>query len=118
MTSGTRLCFIDAGHVEATAQDLSSFDVITAAGKRLGKFVGLIVDPPVRRIVYLVVKLGLFGHRRVLVPMSLARLDVDHRAVEVDLANDEPCPAFDPQKYPPLSDEDTLAALFGRSDRM
>ena len=62
MTSPTRLCYIDAGHVEASAQELSGFDVITAAGKRLGEFVGLVVDPPMRRIRYLVVKgFGLFG---------------------------------------------------------
>lgn len=119
MTSGSRLRYVDASHVEATDLDLAGFDVITEAGKRLGEFDGLIVDPPARRIHFLVVQRGsLFGQRRVLVPMSVARLDRDHRAVEVDVTSSADCPAFDAEEFAPLSDEDMLAALFGRSDRM
>ena len=114
MRSSPRLCYIDAGHVEASAQDLSGFDVITAAGHRLGEFVGLIVDPPVRRILYLVVhRIGLFG-QHVLVPMSAARLDVDQRALQVELETGADCRAFKAQEFAPFSDGDMLSALFPR----
>ena len=111
-----RLRYIDADHVESSAQDLAGFDVVTVAGKRLGEFDGLIVDPPERRIWYLVVyRSGLFGRRRLLVPMSAARLDVDHKAVQVELESDTDCPAFDAGAFPPFSDEDVVSALFRRS---
>jgi sporulation protein YlmC with PRC-barrel domain len=116
MTPRTRLRYVDASHVETSARDLEGFDVITAAGKRLGEFDGLIVDPPERRIRYLVVhRASLFGRRRVLVPMSTARLDLDHRALEVELESGADCPAVDVQEFAPMSDDDLLAAMFQRS---
>ena len=111
-----RLRYIDASHVESTAQDLTGFDVVTVAGKKIGEFDGLIVDPPERRIRYLVVhRNGLFSRRRLLVPMSSARLDVDHRALRVELESGDECPAFEERAFPPFSDEDLLSVLFPRS---
>ena len=113
MTPATRLRYIDASHVETGYQDLAGFDVITAAGKTLGEFVGLIVDPPERRIRYLVVQLKrLFGQRRLLVPMAATRVDVDHKALEVELESDADCPAFKAKDFAPFSDEDVLSAMF------
>jgi sporulation protein YlmC with PRC-barrel domain len=115
MTSSTRLCYIDASHVETSDQDLAGFDVITAAGKKLGEFVGLIVDPPERRIRYLVVQLQrLFGQRRLLVPLSATRLDVDRRALQVELESSADCADFKAQDFVPFSDQDLLSALFQR----
>jgi sporulation protein YlmC with PRC-barrel domain len=115
MTYGTRLRYIDASHVETSDQDLAGFDVITTAGKRLGEFVGLVVDPAERRIRYLVVQLKrLVGQRRLLVPMSAARLDVNHRALQVELENGADCPAFDAKAFRPFSDEDVVSAMFQR----
>ena len=117
MTFPSRLCYINASQVETSDQDLSGFEVITSAGKRLGEFDGLIVDPPERRIRFLVVhRNGLFGQRRLLVPMSATRLDVDHRALQVDLESGADCPAFDAQAFAPFSDEDLLSAMFQHSD--
>ena len=113
MTFSTRLRYIDASHVEASVRDLVGFDVITEAGKRLGEFVGLIVDPAERRIRYLVVHLKrLFGQQRLLVPMSAARLDVDRRALQVELPSDAHCPTFKAQDFAPFSDEDLVSAMF------
>jgi sporulation protein YlmC with PRC-barrel domain len=112
-----RLRYIDANHVESRAvQDLAGFDVITVTGQKLGEFDGLIVDPPERRIRYLVVhRNGLFGGRRLLVPMSSGRLDVDHRALQVELETDADCPAFEARAFPKFSDDDLLSVLFQRS---
>jgi sporulation protein YlmC with PRC-barrel domain len=116
MTYGTRLRYIDASHVETSDQDLAGFDVITAAGKKLGEFDGLIVDPPERRIRYLVVhRKSLFRERRLLVPMSAARLDVDQRAVQVELESGDDCPAFEAHAFAEFSDDDVVSAMFERT---
>ena len=110
------LRYVDINHVESTAHDLAGFEVITLDGKKLGEFDGLIVDPPERQIRYLVVhRNGWFSGRRLLVPMSSARLAVDQRAVQVDLDADAECPSLEEQDLLPFSDEDLLAALFHRS---
>ena len=114
MTEDPRLRYIDAGHVEGRADDLSGFEVVTEAGRKLGALDGLIVDPPERRIKYFVVYPGGLGRRR-LVPVSSARLDLDRRAVEVDLETDDDCPAFDARTFPRFSDADLLAAMFHRA---
>ena len=114
MTEDPRLRYIDAGHVEGRADDLSGFDVVTWTGRKLGALDGLIVDPPERQIKYFVVYDGGFGRRR-LVPVSSARLDLDRRAVEVDLEADDDCPAFDARTFPRFSDEDVLSAMFRRA---
>ena len=117
MFYSSRLRYINANHVESSVEDLAGFDVITEAGKRLGELDGLIVDPPERRIRYLVVhRNGLFGRRRVLVPMASARLDVDHKSLQVELESEADCPAFEPRAFPPFSDEDLVSAVFRRSN--
>jgi len=114
--SSPRLRYVDAHHVESPAHDLSGFDVITLAGKKLGEFDGLIVDPPERQIRYLVVhRNGWFGARRLLVPMSSAHLDVDDRAVRVEVESDADCQAFEARDFPRFSDDDLVAALLRRS---
>ena len=116
MDNNPRFRYIDASHVEGTTQDLAGFNVLTATGRKLGELDGLIVDPPERRIRYLVVDRGkLFRQRRLLVPMSSVRLDVDHRALLVDLESGTECPDFEERAFPAFSDEDVLSALFRRS---
>jgi sporulation protein YlmC with PRC-barrel domain len=114
MIEDPRLRYIDAGHVEGRADDLSGFEVVTEAGEKLGALDGLIVDPPERRIRYFVVHPGWFGRRR-LVPVSSARLDLDRRAVEVDLETDDDCPTFDARTFPRFSETDLLSAMFRRT---
>ena len=94
MIEDPRLRYIYAGHVEGRADDL--------------------VDPPELQIRYFVVYHVGFGRRR-LVPVSSARLDLDRRAVEVDLEADDDCPAFDARTFPRFSDEDVLSAMFRRA---
>jgi hypothetical protein len=111
-----RLCFVDADHVESSSRDLTGFDVVTAAGRKLGEFVGLIVDPAERLIRYLVVhRSSLFGGRRLLVPMSSVRVDADHRRLRVELESGAQCPDFKAGAFPAFSDEDLLSVLFRRS---
>ena len=58
---------------------------IRVAGRTLGRLCGFIVEPAQQQIRYLVVRAsGLFG-RSTLVPFAEPRVDVEHRAIEVDI---------------------------------
>ena len=64
-----------------------SLTVRLADGRVLGRFRGLIIDPPNERLQYLVVRAwGLFG-KTTLVPAYSPRLDLAGGAIEID-AND------------------------------
>jgi hypothetical protein len=112
MLSYPSLRYIDASHVESGVTDLRGFEVLTSTGKKLGALDGLIVDPPERSIRYAVVDRG--GRRRgerLLVPLTLAQLDVDRKSIQVDLDGDEPTPV-EPDLFPEFSQVDTQSAIF------
>ena len=57
----------------------------TATGRTLGQLGGFVVESADQQIRYLVVRAtGLFG-KTTLIPFSAARLDVEGRAIEVDV---------------------------------
>ena len=63
----------------------SSGMTIRAAGRTLGRLNGFVVDGAEQNIRYLVVRAsGLFGRPR-LVPFAEPRVDVDDRAIDVDV---------------------------------
>ena len=65
------------------------FTVCAATGRALGQLRGLIVDSIDQRLRYLVVRtLGWFG-RMTLVPAASPRVDVDHRAIQIDVKDSE-----------------------------
>jgi sporulation protein YlmC with PRC-barrel domain len=105
------LRYIDASHVETGATDLTGFDVLTTEGRKLGELDGLIVDPPERSIRYAVVQRSNRRRQRLLVPISLAQLDVDRKSLQVDVESDEQCAAFDAEAFPSFSTEDSQSAL-------
>ena len=106
------LRYIDASHVESGVTDLSGFDVLTTTGRKLGALDGLIVDPPERSIRFAVVERGGRRHReRLLVPLHIAQLDVDRKALHVDVENDVDCPTFDAGVFPAFSIADSQSAL-------
>jgi sporulation protein YlmC with PRC-barrel domain len=107
------LRYIDASHVASGVTDLAGFDVLTATGRKLGALEGLIVDPPERSIKFAVVDGNNQPHSgRLLVPISLAQLDMSRKSLRVDLENDGECPAFDPEDFPTFSIKDSQAAMF------
>lgn len=107
------LRYIDASHVESGVIDLAGFDVLTTKGKKLGVFDGLIVDPPERSIRYAVVDRGRSGRRRerMLVPLTVAQLDVDRKALHVDLENGVDCTEFEAGAFPEFSTRDSQSAI-------
>ena len=107
------LRFIDASHVASGLTDLTGFDVLTATGRKLGAFDGLIVDPPERAIKFAVVDGGGAASQRLLVPLTLAQIDLRRKALQVDLDSDKDCAAVDVREFPEYSDEDFQAAFLG-----
>jgi sporulation protein YlmC with PRC-barrel domain len=104
------LRFIDASHVETGVTDLRGFEVLTSTGKKLGALDGLIVDPPERSIRYAVVDRGHRRRERLLVPLTVAQLDVDRKAIQVDLNGDE-IASVEPDVFPEFSQTDTQSAI-------
>jgi sporulation protein YlmC with PRC-barrel domain len=106
------LRYIDASHVESGATDLAGFDVRTTSGRKLGQLDGLIVDPPERSIRFAVVqRRGGRRGRRLLVPLSVAQLDVDQKSLQVDVESDADCSEFDAEAFPEFSKTDSQSAL-------
>jgi hypothetical protein len=67
----------------------SSGMTIRAAGRTLGRLNGFVVDTSEQNIRYLVVRAsGLFGRPR-LVPFAEPRVDVEDRAIDVDVDEGE-----------------------------
>jgi hypothetical protein len=114
-----RLRYLSADHVEGPTSTFARFDVRTLDDGELGRLDGIIIDPAARRTCYLVVDVGVFRHRRYLLPLGPTRVDEKHRTlrVNVDGANLMRCAKFDPGAFPGFSDDDLLTALFHRADR-
>ena len=108
------LRFIDASHVASGLTDLTGFDVLTATGRKIGAFDGLIVDPPERAIKFAVVdRGGRARSQRLLVPLTLAQIDLHRKALQVDVDSDAECAAVDVGDFPEYSDDDFQAAFLG-----
>lgn len=113
------LRYIDASHVETDATDLGGFDVRTTSGRKLGQLDGLIVDPPERSIRFAVVqRRGGRRHQRLLVPFSVAQLDIDRKSLHVDVESDADCSEFDDTAFPEFSKSDSQAALLSARFRL
>ena len=113
------LRYIAASQVESGVTDLAGFDVLTSTGQKLGELDGLIVDPPERSIRFAVVGRGTRRERhRLLVPLSLAQLDVERKALQVDLESDADCPEFDDEAFPEFSRQDSQSALLAARFRL
>lgn len=83
----------------------------SAERERIGELEGFIIDPPARKIRYVVVHpRGMFSRPR-LVPLPGARIDAQSEALLVDESLSR-CEAFDEARYPELSDDDVITALF------
>lgn len=105
------LRYIDASHVESGVTDLAGFEVLTATGRKLGNLDGLIVDPPERSIRYAVVRRSRPRPERLLVPMTVAQLDVERKALQVDVENDGDWTEVEADAFPEFSTTDSQSAL-------
>jgi sporulation protein YlmC with PRC-barrel domain len=63
--------------------------VWAATGRRIGRLRGFILDAAHQRIRYLVVRASVLSRKMTLLPLSMARIDIGRRAIEVDLDDGE-----------------------------
>ena len=59
--------------------------VSAATGRRIGHFGGFILDNAHQRIKYLVVRVSRWSKRMAVLPLSMARVDIERHTIEVDL---------------------------------
>jgi PRC-barrel domain len=87
------------------------FAVKNDSAERIGELEGFIIDPPARKLRYVVVHpRGMFSRPR-LVPLPGARIDAQSEALLVDESLSR-CEPFDSARYPEISDDDVITALF------
>ena len=98
---GRTLCFVKTRQLQGPLVD--PLDVWNTAGRRIGSFDGIVVDPEEGRARYLVVDRGRLFPDRCLIPLP-ARLDVVHQALCVD--EPETWETFDANTFPLLTKDD------------
>lgn len=88
------------------ADDRSTLRVCHGANEDLGRFAGVLVEPPQRPRYIVVDGGGLFAHRRYLLPIEDVRYDESARVLRVDVAKDiaERYPSFDPDAFRAMSE--------------
>jgi hypothetical protein len=108
-TYASRLRFLDAEDVHDPVVDYDGLDVRGPNGDKLGDVDGFIVDSQAGRVYYVVVEAGgWFRSNRMLVPIGHVALDVDDKALKVDVSQEALMryPLFDEERFHSFSDED------------
>jgi hypothetical protein len=111
----TRLRYIDAAHIETSVGKLNDIAIHTPTAGKVGKLDGIVFDPLGRHVCYFVVK-GRRGlkSRQYLLPVTTARIDSEHRTLEVDLEPEDldQLSELRSETFPRFSDDDLISALF------
>ncbi len=108
-TYASRLRYLDVEAVDDSTIDFRGMDVRASDGSKLGDIDGFIIDATNGRIYHLVVDSGgWFTSRQFLLPIGHARLDLQDRALRVDVTRDSlrSYPEFDESRFEELSDDD------------
>jgi PRC-barrel domain len=106
------LRYIPAGQVRWGGTPLPRLNVRND-GEPLGKLEGFIISPSARRVRYAVVQPYGFFEKPRLVPLAGARLDkANGGSLLVDDEEISRCETFDAERYPRMSDDDLLTAVF------
>lgn len=85
--STTTLQYFESAQVAGLADE--DFTVRAATGRALGHLRGLIVDSLDHHLRYLVVHTVGWFSQTTLVPAASPRIDVDHRAIQIDVEDNE-----------------------------
>jgi PRC-barrel domain len=105
------LRFLPVERVRCGVYNFEHFAVKNEAAESIGDLEGFIVDPPARKVRYAVVNPHGFFARPRLVPVPGTRVDTEHEALLVDDPISR-CEPFESSRFPELSDEDVLTAVF------
>ena len=108
------LSYLEASKVTSPAGVLSELELLSAAGERLGRIEGVVIDAAARCVRYLHVQSSSWFGRRYLVEADqLAQIESDRKALRlrVDI-QDEAVHSLDAAALRQFSDDDVLDALF------
>ena len=111
----THLRYIDASSINTPMGSLNEMTLVSPTNDDVGKLDGMIFDPWERHICYFVVQSRhWFNTRRYLLPASPTRIESGERTlhVDVELAALRALPEIDVERYPRMSDDDLISALF------
>jgi hypothetical protein len=109
------LCYLSARDVEIPAGTLAGMELCSLDGENLGTLDGVLIDPALRRLRYLVIASGgwLGRARYVLSADEPVHFELRENIMRLDAkAGAIARHAFDPALARPFSDDDLLAALF------
>jgi hypothetical protein len=108
------LKYLGAERVDTPAGRLDGALVVSPTHVTLGKLDGVLIDPRRRKVRYCVLDAGGASPRHLLLPLTEARLDRDHRTLEVEVEPDEidKLDEVDPARLPRFGDDDLITALF------
>ena len=113
------LRYLEASRVHSPAGELDEVEIRGADDKKIGSLDGILVDPIERRLRFFVVKTaGWLRKRRYLLPSEWpAQVDSSCKSlrVHVDRRVLADCEEFFRASVPEFSDDDLMAALFGRT---
>ena len=111
------LCYLDAARVKSPAGVLSEFDVVTAAGERVGSIAGVVIEAAARRARYLDVRSHGLRRRRYLLPADhLAQLDSRRKELRLLTAEVPEPDRRAESRFRPFSDDDLVAAVLAADE--
>jgi hypothetical protein len=106
------LRYIPAGQVRWGGTPLPRLTVRNGA-EPLGKLEGFIISPSSRKVRYAVVQPYGFFEKPRLVPLADARIDQENGgSLRIDDEEITRCETFEADRYPRMSDDDLLTAVF------
>jgi hypothetical protein len=109
---GDTLRYIPAGQVRWGGTPLPRLTVRNGS-EQLGKLEGFIICPSTRKVRYAVVQPYGFFEKPRLLPLAGAHLEHENGgSLQVDDEEISRCEKFDAERYPRMSDDDLLTAVF------
>jgi hypothetical protein len=121
MATVETLKYLDAHRVDTPAGRLDGAVLVSPTHELVGRLDGVLIDPSQRKVRYYVVQSRFVAEgrsrissRHYLLPLTAARLDRDHRTLEIDLEADdiERLDEVDLDRLPQFDEGDLMTALF------
>ena len=108
------LCYLSARHVARPGGTLDGLELCNSEHESVGTVDGVLIDPPERRVRYLVVKLEPFD--RVLLPVDeVVHVDSEAGVPRLATVTGARLLRFDPRTVRPFSPEDAVTSMFAPS---
>ena len=109
------LCYLSAPHVATPGGTLSGLELRNSEHELVGTVDGVLIDPPERRVRYLVVQRK--PEDRVLLPIDeIVHVDFEGGTPRLQAPSGARLLEFDPHTVRPFSADDAVTSIFTRSN--